>query len=372
MRTTAALILLLVLPPLQARAFVCLKAADGTCVHWGQGHATIVSFLGGPVQLSNGTTSWDQNAINAANDWNGTGAAFHFNVSAGGTLNEPCGSAGPGHACTGTGPAGDNPVLFRNNVCGAAFGPDIIELTQTCWNGNGTMINAPVFINSAVLWNAYDGPIQFTASGQPVNDIRRVLLHEFGHVLGLRNPDQAGQTVQAIMNSQESNLDRLQSDDIAGALFLYPNTGATGTPTVTPTFTPKPCVGDCNSDRHVTVDEILTMVNIALGNTAVTACEAGDANHDGQITVDEILTAVNNALSGCVPFPSPTAGPQQVCVNSGGAVSTALCCLGVGDFPNTCGIGACGCSPTSSHEVQVCTCASGKCFGGAGVGCVTH
>ena len=59
------------------------------------------------------------------------------------------------------------------------------------------------------------------------------------------------------------------------------------------------CVGDCNGDGTVTVDEILTMVNIALGNTPVTACEAGDANHDGQITVDEILTAVNNALNGC-------------------------------------------------------------------------
>ncbi|HXQ20365.1 MAG TPA: hypothetical protein VN812_01740 [Candidatus Acidoferrales bacterium] len=49
----------------------------------------------------------------------------------------------------------------------------------------------------------------------------------------------------------------------------------------------------------MTVDEILTMVNIAFGNTPVTACDAGDANHDGQITVDEILTAVNNALTGC-------------------------------------------------------------------------
>jgi predicted outer membrane repeat protein len=59
------------------------------------------------------------------------------------------------------------------------------------------------------------------------------------------------------------------------------------------------CVGDCNGDHQVTVDDILTMVNIALGNTPVTACEAGDANGDGQITVDEILTAVDNALNGC-------------------------------------------------------------------------
>jgi hypothetical protein len=49
----------------------------------------------------------------------------------------------------------------------------------------------------------------------------------------------------------------------------------------------------------VTVDEILTTVNIALGNGGVTGCGAGDANHNGQITVDEILTAVNKALNGC-------------------------------------------------------------------------
>jgi hypothetical protein len=66
------------------------------------------------------------------------------------------------------------------------------------------------------------------------------------------------------------------------------------------------CVGDCDSDDHVTVDEILSMVNIALGNTPISACRAGDANDDGQITIDEILAAVNNALNGCPPLPTFT------------------------------------------------------------------
>ena len=59
------------------------------------------------------------------------------------------------------------------------------------------------------------------------------------------------------------------------------------------------CVGDCGTDGSVTVDEILTLVNIARGNAQLSKCSAGDANSDGQITVDEILTAVNNALNGC-------------------------------------------------------------------------
>ena len=41
------------------------------------------------------------------------------------------------------------------------------------------------------------------------------------------------------------------------------------------------------------------MVNIALGNVAVSDCEPGDSNHDGEITVNEIVAAVNNALGGC-------------------------------------------------------------------------
>ena len=59
------------------------------------------------------------------------------------------------------------------------------------------------------------------------------------------------------------------------------------------------CTGDCNGHGEITVDEILTMVNIALGTADASACLAGDAKQDGSITVDEILTTVNNALNGC-------------------------------------------------------------------------
>jgi hypothetical protein len=63
------------------------------------------------------------------------------------------------------------------------------------------------------------------------------------------------------------------------------------------------CPGNCNADPQVTIDEILTMVNIALGNAPLLDCEAADSNHDGHVTVDEILSAVNNALNGCVQGP---------------------------------------------------------------------
>jgi uncharacterized repeat protein (TIGR01451 family) len=59
------------------------------------------------------------------------------------------------------------------------------------------------------------------------------------------------------------------------------------------------CVGDCNGDAEVTVDELLRMVNIGLGTTDTSICTAGDANGDGEITVNEIVAAVNSALNEC-------------------------------------------------------------------------
>ena len=66
------------------------------------------------------------------------------------------------------------------------------------------------------------------------------------------------------------------------------------------------CTGDCNDDNQVTVDEVITGVNIALENTPLTACTAFDANQSGTVTVNEIVAAVSNALNGCSPQPTPT------------------------------------------------------------------
>lgn len=66
-----------------------------------------------------------------------------------------------------------------------------------------------------------------------------------------------------------------------------------------------------------------------------------------------------------------TLGPLGSCLGeagceaSGGRVATGLCCASSGDFPNTCAIGACGCSPDNSHEVAICECPDGECFDGS-------
>jgi hypothetical protein len=69
------------------------------------------------------------------------------------------------------------------------------------------------------------------------------------------------------------------------------------------------CPGDCDDSGDVTVNEVLTMVNIGVGTLDVAICPAGDLNHDNAISIDEILVAVNSALSGCPGGPRPTPTP---------------------------------------------------------------
>ena len=77
------------------------------------------------------------------------------------------------------------------------------------------------------------------------------------------------------------------------------------------------CFGDCNRDQQVTINEAITLVNIANGQSQrggapYTTCPQGDANEDGWITISDLVTAVNHILSGCPTAPAsppPTPGP---------------------------------------------------------------
>jgi photosystem II stability/assembly factor-like uncharacterized protein len=62
---------------------------------------------------------------------------------------------------------------------------------------------------------------------------------------------------------------------------------------------PSSCVGDCSGVGEVSVADVLTMVNIALGSRPVSDCSAGDHDHNGEVSIDEIVKAVGNALVGC-------------------------------------------------------------------------
>jgi hypothetical protein len=72
-------------------------------------------------------------------------------------------------------------------------------------------------------------------------------------------------------------------------------------PSFTPTSTvpPASCVGDCNGDREVVVNELVLGTNIALEKRSLAECPSFDENGSLQVEVNELLLAVANALGAC-------------------------------------------------------------------------
>ena len=86
-----------------------------------------------------------------------------------------------------------------------------------------------------------------------------------------------------------------------------PTPSATPTPTPTPTVptgatstatAPSLCVGDCDGGGIVTIDELITLVNIALGGAQPSACAHGVPD-GAAVDIALIIQAVNNTLNGC-------------------------------------------------------------------------
>jgi len=90
--------------------------------------------------------------------------------------------------------------------------------------------------------------------------------------------------------------------------------------------------------------------------------DINDDNVDGDIVLSS--SRPNRTLIVLNQYEETSDPKEQACIDSGGTVSTSLCCLAVGDFPNLCATGACGCAPGDSHEVKICDCGPGKCFDG--------
>ena len=61
------------------------------------------------------------------------------------------------------------------------------------------------------------------------------------------------------------------------------------------------CLGDCDGNGQVSVDELVEGVAIALERADPAQCRALDGNADGMVTIDEVLAAVDNGLRGCAP-----------------------------------------------------------------------
>lgn len=177
--------------------------ASGTT--WASGDIPLHLNLGAPANpLIDGSTHWDDVAVAALNRWNQNLGRARFV----GTKNSAVARAYPNAY---------NNVFFDSTMYGEAFGERVLAVTLRRSRNRNT-VEADVVVNSGETWNSYRGSLR---SGS--RDLERVLLHEFGHVLGLGHPDEATppQTIAAIMNSRVGNAYALQPDDIAGVGALY-------------------------------------------------------------------------------------------------------------------------------------------------------
>lgn len=184
---------------------------------WPDGSIVMELQLGSSGTLLDGSTSWGQSAESALAEWNTYLNRVQFRAVR--ESNAPMADNN-----------GYNNVFFSSSVFGRSFGSGTLAIT-TSHSRLNARTEADVLFNSAFSWNSYSGPLRRASNGGSLNDLRRVALHEFGHVLGLDHPDDAGQRVSAIMNSAISNIETLQPDDIAGVRALY---GGTPAPALTP------------------------------------------------------------------------------------------------------------------------------------------
>ena len=176
-----------------AGAYVLMGASPG-------GRLTMnLSMQGliGNQPISDAMTQWNQVGIGQGQDH-----AFFVGQASG-----TSGSCGRNQA---------NEVIWSETNCGLAFGNSTLAVT-TVWSSSGKVIEVDMLFNNAKSWSSYSGPLQYNTNGTSNNDLNRVALHELGHAAGLDHPDEGGQSVSSIMNSQISSTYTLQADDIAGA-----------------------------------------------------------------------------------------------------------------------------------------------------------
>ena len=178
---------------------------------WSPGASILVQLQLGPSPTAflDGNDNWDTVVENALAIW----TPFLNNVSFS-VLRDSTADTGLRN--------GKNNVVWGDDVDGEPFGAETLAVTRYLYRvSDNTVTEADIVFNRGKSWNSYRGNLRRSQSGGTLNDLRRVAVHEFGHVLGLGHPDDAGQSVSALMNSKISNIDTVQQDDSDGLSAIY-------------------------------------------------------------------------------------------------------------------------------------------------------
>lgn len=165
-----------------------------------------------PAPLLDGSTSYSTPLLAAMQLWNDQMEVVQFQGQVAATEGYVNGN-------------GINEIAMDSKADGEDFGENTLAITLSYRIGN-VRTESDIVFNTAFTWDSYRGALR-----NDREDIRRVAVHELGHILGLDHPNEATppQSVSAIMNSSASGVQTPLSDDIEGAHSLY------GAPGVVPT-----------------------------------------------------------------------------------------------------------------------------------------
>jgi hypothetical protein len=211
--------------------------------------------------------------------------------------------------------SGKQSAAFTCNQCHAGGTAPVVEFegpAQLAPDTTGTFVfrvrsQAPQRQTAAGFNVAADGGVLAIAAGQqgqflfeevthtdPKSNVDGVAEWEFTW----RAPTETGTyTLFGAGNSVDQDSSSL--GDRAAATTYAVFVAALPTPTPTPRLVP--CVGDCNGDGAVTIEDLLLGVSIALEQEPVESCEAFDVSGDGTVAVNELIAGVIALLNACLP-----------------------------------------------------------------------
>jgi len=274
---------------------------------WSGPTVTFVLSLGSPGRtLRDGTTSYNQPGAAALGVWN----QYMQNLQ----INAVTNDSAPVSQRDGV-----NSIAFASTFFGDSFGSNTLAITGYSYSG-GRFMEANVLVNNRYSWDSYRGAL---SGGQ---DLRRVLIHEVGHALGLDHPDQNGQRVSAVMNSIISNIDTAVTDDINGIQALYGvrnGGGATPTPTPNPTATPTPTATPFPTATPIacvaTISAAPTFIHV--GETSTVTVRLSSAS-SSPVTVNYFVSGGGRARRAGSSFYAISGTPGLVTIPAGSTSTT--------------------------------------------------
>src|SRR3954447_8748003 len=136
---------LLLLPLVLVTKPLCGFVLEGQS--WTRDRTVVMQLsLGGPKVLQDGSTSFNEVALDALNIWNPN--LEHLSLT--GILNSPV---------VATSGDDENSALFSSTVFGDDFGSGVLAVTTYNYRDT-TMEESDTVFNTAFVWDSYRGPLQ--------------------------------------------------------------------------------------------------------------------------------------------------------------------------------------------------------------------